>query len=145
MKKVSIWTDGACKGNPGVGGWGVVLKCGRHVKEIYGGVKHSTSPRMELKAVIEAFKVLTERCDIQVYTDSTYVQKGMEGWLKAWKSRGWKTNRGNDVKNVDLWKELDELSSKHKVKWNWVKGHSGDKGNDRADELANLGVAQVRA
>ena len=144
-KQVVMYTDGACKGNPGVGGWGVSLQCGRHRKELFGGEAETTNNRMELTAAIEGLKQLKQACKVTIYTDSKYVMQGMEEWLAGWKARGWKTASKSPVKNVDLWQQLDELVGKHEVTWQWVKGHAGDEGNERADELANMGVAQITA
>lgn len=144
MKAISIWTDGACKGNPGSGGWGALLKYGAHQKEIYGGEINTTNNRMELLAVIEALTLLKKPCVVHIYTDSQYVQKGMSEWITAWKQRGWRTAAKKPVKNADLWQRLDALCQQHEVQWHWVKGHAGDAGNERADELANLGVEQLQ-
>lgn len=143
MKKILIWTDGACKGNPGTGGWGALLKYGAHQKEIYGGEANTTNNRMELLAVIEALALLKRPCEVHIYTDSQYVQKGMSEWISGWKQRGWRTAAKKPVKNADLWQRLDALCEQHQVQWHWVRGHTGDPGNERADELANLGVEQV--
>lgn len=145
MKDISIWTDGACKGNPGAGGWGALLQYGTHKKEIYGGEANTTNNRMELLAVIEALVLLTKPCKVHIYTDSQYVQKGMSEWITGWKQRGWRTAAKKPVKNADLWQRLDALSEQHEVQWHWVRGHTGDVGNERADELANLGVEQLQA
>ena len=142
-KQVVMYTDGACKGNPGVGGWGVSLHYGPHRKELFGGEAETTNNRMELTAAIEGLKQLKQACKVTIYTDSKYVMQGMEEWLAGWKARGWKTASKSPVKNVDLWQQLDELVGKHEVTWQWVKGHVGDEGNERADELANMGVAQI--
>ena len=143
LHAVHIWTDGACKGNPGPGGWGALLKQGRHEKELFGGELATTNNRMELTGVIEALKALKRPCLVIVHTDSQYVQKGMEQWLANWKRRGWRTADKKPVRNSDLWKELDALVNLHDVKWKWVRGHAGDPGNERADQLANKGVKQV--
>lgn len=143
MKEVLIWTDGACKGNPGAGGWGALLKYGAHTKEIYGGELDTTNNRMELMAVIQALALLKRPCVVHVYTDSAYVQKGMTEWLAGWKQRNWRNSAKKPVKNVDLWQELDQLCQQHQLQWHWVKGHAGDVGNERADQLANLGVEQL--
>lgn len=143
MNKISIWTDGACKGNPGTGGWGALLRYGTHKKEIYGGEANTTNNRMELLAVIEALALLKRPCEVHIYTDSQYVQKGMSEWITGWKQRGWRTAAKKPVKNADLWQRLDALCEQHQVQWHWVRGHTGDPGNERADELANLGVEQV--
>ena len=142
---VEIWTDGACKGNPGLGGWGALMRHGRHRKELYGGEADTTNNRMELRAVIEALHALKRPCRVVVHTDSQYVQKGMNEWLEGWKRRQWRTADKKPVKNADLWQELDALVAQHEVSWKWVRGHAGDPGNERADQLANLGVEQVRA
>lgn len=144
MKQISIWTDGACKGNPGTGGWGALLKYGAHQKEIYGGEANTTNNRMELLAVIEALALLKRPCEVHIYTDSQYVQKGMSEWITGWKQRGWRTAAKKPVKNADLWQRLDALCEQHQVQWHWVRGHTGDPGNERADELANLGVEQIK-
>ncbi|PWF24085.1 ribonuclease HI [Corticimicrobacter populi] len=138
--KVDIWTDGACKGNPGPGGWGALLRYGAHEKTLYGGELDTTNNRMELLAVIEALGALRRRCAVVLHTDSRYVQQGMTEWLPNWKRRGWKTADKKPVKNVDLWQRLDEQVARHEVRWQWVKGHAGDPGNERADQLANQGV-----
>jgi ribonuclease HI len=141
MDKVEIYTDGACKGNPGAGGWGALLVAGEHKKELFGGEPNTTNNRMELKAVIEALGVLTRPCEVIIHTDSQYVQKGISEWIHGWKARGWKTAAKEPVKNVDLWQALDAAQAQHKMEWRWVKGHAGHPGNERADALANLGVA----
>ena len=137
---VRIHTDGACKGNPGRGGWGALLQFGDHERELFGGEAHTTNNRMELTAVIRALEALKRGCSVEVYTDSEYVKNGITAWLPSWKRRGWKTADGKPVKNVDLWQRLDALVQKHQVQWQWVKGHAGDPGNERADALANRGV-----
>jgi ribonuclease HI len=137
---IEIYTDGACKGNPGPGGWGALLKWGGHEKELWGGESSTTNNRMELTAVIEALKAIRRREPVVVYTDSQYVQKGVTEWMKSWKARGWKTADRKPVKNIDLWQQLDELLAGHHVGWRWVRGHSGHDGNERADALANRGV-----
>lgn len=139
-KVVEIWTDGACKGNPGPGGWGALLRHGRHEKELYGGEPETTNNRMELTGVIEALKALKRPCHVIVHTDSQYVQKGMSEWLPNWKRRGWRTADKKPVRNADLWQQLDALVECHRVEWRWVRGHAGDPGNERADALANQGV-----
>jgi ribonuclease HI len=141
---VDIWTDGACKGNPGVGGWGALLRHGEHEKALHGGEPGTTNNRMELMAVIQALKALKRECQVRIHTDSQYVQKGMTLWLPQWKRRGWRTASRQPVKNADLWRELDALVERHDLTWRWVKGHAGDPDNERADELANLGVEQAR-
>jgi ribonuclease HI len=145
MSTVEIWTDGACKGNPGVGGWGALMVTGEHEKTLFGGEILTTNNRMELTGVIEALKALTRPCNVVIHTDSQYVQKGISEWISGWKRRGWITSDKKPVKNSDLWKELDELAAKHTVQWKWVRGHNGDPGNERADVLANQGVDLARA
>lgn len=137
---VYLYTDGACKGNPGVGGWGVLMRYGEHEKELFGGEADTTNNRMELTAVIEGLKSLKRRCVVKICTDSQYVKNGMESWIHGWKKNGWKTAAKKPVKNDDLWKQLDELVHQHDVSWIWVKGHAGHLENEKADELANLGV-----
>ena len=137
---VLVFADGACKGNPGPGGWGAILRTGTHEKEICGGERQTTNNRMELTAVIRALESLKRHCNVEVYTDSQYVQKGISEWLPQWKRRGWRTAGKKPVKNEDLWRELDELAQKHKVEWHWVRGHAGHVENERADALANRGV-----
>ena len=145
MDKVEIFTDGACKGNPGLGGWGAFLVAGNSEKEICGGTRDTTNNRMELQAVIEALSILKRPCDVVLHTDSQYVQKGISEWIHGWKARGWKTAAKAPVKNVDLWQALDAAQAVHQVEWRWVRGHNGHPGNERADQLANLGVETVRA
>ena len=140
MSQVVVYTDGACKGNPGPGGWGAWLKAGEHEKEMWGGEPLTTNNRMELTAVIEALASLKRRCEVVIYTDSEYVRNGITTWIHGWKKRGWKTADNKPVKNVDLWQRLDALVQTHRIDWRWVKGHSGDPGNERADALANRGV-----
>jgi ribonuclease HI len=140
---VKIYTDGACKGNPGAGGWGVLLEMGDREKELFGGETLTTNNRMELTAVIRALEALKRRCTVQLHTDSKYVQQGITEWIHNWKKRGWRTADRKPVKNDDLWKELDELAQKHDIEWLWVKGHAGHNGNERADELANRGVESL--
>lgn len=144
MSKVEIYTDGACKGNPGPGGWGVVLRMGEHEKELFGGEAHTTNNRMELTAVIEALRALKRPCEVVVHTDSQYVQKGISEWIRGWRARGWKTADKKPVANADLWQTLDALAGEHRVEWRWVRGHAGHPENERADALANRGVAGVR-
>jgi len=147
MNTVIIYTDGACKGNPGPGGWGVLLRSEAAVKELYGGEAQTTNNRMELTAVIQALQALKRPCRVTLWLDSEYVRKGITEWLPGWKAKGWKTAARQPVKNVDLWQQLDALVQQggHAIDWRWVKGHAGDPGNERADALANLGVAQARA
>ena len=137
---VTIYTDGACKGNPGPGGWGAWLSTAGHEKELCGGESNTTNNRMELTAPIEALATLKRTCQIVIYTDSEYVRKGMTEWILGWQRRGWKTADNKPVKNADLWQRLDALCKLHQVEWRWVKGHAGDPGNERADVLANQGV-----
>lgn len=139
-KIVEIYTDGACKGNPGLGGWGAWLKFGEAEKKLFGGEPDTTNNRMELTAVIKALEALKKPCDIQLYTDSSYVQKGITEWIHGWKKRGWKSSNKKPVKNDDLWKQLDCLVQDHQIEWIWVKGHAGHEGNEMADQLANQGV-----
>jgi ribonuclease HI len=143
MEKIEIYTDGACKGNPGPGGWGALLIAGANEKEMFGGESNTTNNRMELKAVIEALCALKRPCDVIVHTDSQYVQKGISEWIHGWKARGWKTAAREPVKNADLWQALDEAQARHTIEWRWVRGHNGDAGNERADKLANRGVESV--
>jgi ribonuclease HI len=140
---VVIYSDGACKGNPGPGGWGAWLRSGDHLKELWGGDPATTNNRMELTAVIEALASLKRTCQIDLYTDSEYVKNGITTWIHGWKRRGWKTADGKPVKNVELWQRLEALTKLHHVEWHWVKGHAGDPGNEKADELANRGVAEA--
>lgn len=142
MNHVEIYTDGACKGNPGPGGWGVVLKSGSLEKELYGGELATTNNRMEMMAVIQALSALKKPCEVTLYLDSEYVLKGITEWMKGWKARGWRTATKQPVKNVELWQQLDALlaSGGHKIDWRWVRGHAGNPGNERADALANKGV-----
>jgi ribonuclease HI len=142
--KVVIYTDGACKGNPGPGGWGVWLCSGEHEKEMFGGESNTTNNRMELTAVIEALASLKRTCDVTLFTDSEYVRKGITEWIHGWKLRGWKTADKKPVKNAELWKRLEALAALHHVDWRWVRGHAGDPGNERADALANRGVESMQ-
>lgn len=145
MSKITIYTDGACSGNPGVGGWGAILLYQEHRKEIYGGDKYTTNNKMELMAVIEALSVLKkENCNIEIYTDSQYVKKGITEWLFGWKKNNWKNSKKQEVLNRDLWEKLDILTSKHNIEWFWVKGHNNNELNERADELARLGIKELR-
>jgi ribonuclease HI len=140
---VEIYTDGACKGNPGVGGWGAWLKYNGNEKSIFGGEENTTNNRMEMTAVIRALEALKRPSEVKLYTDSSYVQKGMIEWMAGWKSKNWRTANKKPVKNDDLWKQLDTLANLHQIEWIWVKGHAGNDGNERADQLANAGVEQV--
>lgn len=143
LSEVTVYTDGACKGNPGPGGWGVLLRSRDGTeKELFGGELETTNNRMEMMAVIQALSALKRPCQVQLHLDSQYVLKGITEWVKGWKAKGWKTAAKQDVKNVDLWKQLDALvaQSGHRIDWRWVKGHAGDPGNERADALANAGV-----
>lgn len=142
-KTVYLFTDGACKGNPGAGGWGVLLRYGTHEKELFGGEAQTTNNRMELTAVLSGLKTLNRPCDVVIYTDSQYVKNGMESWIHNWKKNGWKTAGRQPVKNADLWQQLDEQVARHRVRWQWVKGHAGHAENERADALANRGVEQA--
>ena len=137
--RVAAWTDGACSGNPGPGGWGVVLVFGAHEKELCGGEADTTNNRMELMAAISALESLTRACDVDVHTDSQYVRQGVMGWVHNWKRNGWKTANKQPVKNVDLWQRLDAATQRHNIEWHWVKGHAGNELNERADELARRG------
>ncbi len=142
LSHVEIYTDGACKGNPGPGGWGVRLQSGQHVQELFGGELNTTNNRMEMTAVIEGLSALKRPCKVTLYLDSEYVRKGITEWIHGWKARGWRTAAKQPVKNADLWQKLDAVvsSSGHRIEWRWVKGHNGDPGNERADALANQGV-----
>ena len=138
---VEIFTDGACKGNPGRGGWGALLRYGEIEKELFGGEAATTNNRMELTAVIRALEALRQPSKVRVHTDSQYVQKGISEWIISWKKRGWRTADKQPVKNADLWRQLDGLAAQHEIQWLWVKGHAGHDGNERADQLANKGCA----
>ncbi len=140
-----IYTDGACKGNPGPGGWGAWLTFGEHEKRLCGGEPETTNNRMELMGAIEGLAALKEKCEVTLYTDSSYVQKGISEWLEGWKKKGWKTASKKPVKNQDLWQQLDEQSLRHDVTWKWVKGHAGIEGNEIADQLANAGIDKMMA
>jgi ribonuclease HI len=144
-RTIEIYTDGACRGNPGPGGWGAVLVAGTHRKTLYGGARETTNNRMELTAAIEALNALKGRQRVTLYTDSRYLMDGISQWLPGWKRRGWKTAARQPVKNQDLWQELDEAASRHDVAWKWVRGHSGHAGNDEADALANRGIDELRS
>jgi len=145
LNSIDIYTDGACKGNPGPGGWGVLLLSGDTEKELFGGEVATTNNRMEMQAVIEALSALKRPCAVTLHVDSQYVLKGITEWLPGWKAKGWRTAAKQPVKNVDLWQKLDALvaGGGHKIEWRWVRGHNGDPGNERADELANRGVEQA--
>lgn len=145
MNQVQIYTDGACKGNPGPGGWGVLLRSGAVEKELFGGEPSTTNNRMELMAVIEALSALKRPCDVTLWLDSEYVRKGITEWIHGWKAKGWRTAARQPVKNAELWQRLDALVEHggHRIDWRWVRGHSGDPGNERADALANRGVEQA--
>ena len=140
MKTVNIYTDGACRGNPGIGGWGVYIEYGETTKELYGGDKHTTNNKMELTAAIKGLEALNTKCQVNLITDSKYVMDGINGWINGWKKNNWKNSQKKDVKNKDLWIQLDKLNSYHDVKWSWVKGHSGHFQNEKADQLANKGI-----
>jgi ribonuclease HI len=142
---VEIYTDGACSGNPGPGGWGVLLRYGAKEKELFGGEKDTTNNRMELTAVIRALEALTRPVKVRLHTDSTYVMQGITRWIHGWKKNGWKTSSKEPVKNADLWQELESATMRHTIEWRWVKGHAGHDGNERADALANKGVKVARA
>ena len=143
MKQIIIYTDGACRGNPGPGGWGALIKFGNVEKEIFGGQNNTTNNQMELSAAIESLATLKESCNVKLFTDSKYVMDGTTQWIKNWKKNNWKTATKKDVKNKELWQKLDELISYHQVQWHWVKGHSGDLGNESADLLANKGIESI--
>ena len=143
MKDVIIYTDGACRGNPGPGGWGALIKFDIAQKEIFGGQNNTTNNQMELSAAIEGLSTLKEPCNVELFTDSRYVMDGITQWIQNWKKNNWKTSSKKEVKNKELWQKLDQLMSYHQVKWNWVKGHSGDPGNEVADLLANKGIESI--
>ena len=139
---IKVYTDGACKGNPGIGGWGAVIKFSNNIeKRIYGYNNETTNNRMELTAAIMSLSILDEKSKVILYTDSKYLMDGINQWILKWKKNSWKTSNNKEVKNMDLWKKIDELNSYHSVEWNWVKGHSGNYGNDQADELANFAIS----
>lgn len=140
MGDVTLYTDGACRGNPGPGGWGAILQYGSNERELSGFESDTTNNRMEMTAAIRGLEALTRSCDVDVYTDSVYLRNGITQWLQGWKDRGWRTASRKPVKNVDLWRCLDEVVSRHRVRWHWVKGHSGHPGNERADALANRAI-----
>lgn len=139
-KRVETWTDGACSGNPGPGGWGVLLRFGEHEKELCGGESDTTNNRMELMAAIQALDSLKRACAVDLYTDSSYVKNGITQWMHNWKRKGWRTASNSPVKNADLWQQLDEVAKRHDVSWHWIKGHAGHDENERADELARKGM-----
>lgn len=145
MKAITIYSDGACKGNPGPGGWGAVLRYGEAEKRIKGGEPGTTNNRMELTAAIQALDSLREACEVTLFTDSIYVMKGLNEWLPGWKRRGWRTADGKAVKNQDLWERLDAACARHRIDWRWVKGHNGDPGNELAEQLANEGCLEATA
>ena len=145
LPEVHMWTDGACKGNPGIGGWGVLMRSGPHSRELRGSEPVTTNNQMDLTAVIEGLSALKTTCRVHLHVDSVYVMKGMQEWIAGWKRNGWRTAAKKPVKNSELWRALDEQVARHQVRWIWVKGHSGDPGNERADELANLAIEDLRA
>ena len=142
-RTIEIYTDGACRGNPGPGGWGALLIAGKHRKTMHGGDPETTNNRMELTAAVEALNAINKPSKIILHTDSKYVMDGINDWMPNWKKRGWKTSARKPVKNQDLWQALDEATSRHQIEWRWVKGHNGDPGNEKADELANLGIDEL--
>lgn len=143
MANIQVFTDGACRGNPGPGGWGAILRSGGHQKELYGGAFETTNNRMELTAAIKALEMLKQSSSVELYTDSEYLRRGITQWLPNWKRRNWRTASNKVVKNIDLWQRLEELAGQHAVRWHWVKGHSGHEGNDQADKLANRGIDEL--
>ena len=145
MTEVVMYTDGACRGNPGPGGWGVSLQAAGHEKHLFGGEKNTTNNRMELTAAIQGLLALKRPSTVTIYTDSNYLRLGITEWVEQWKRRDWKTASRKPVKNADLWLELDQLAAEHDIQWRWVKGHSGDPGNDLADQLANQGIDELLA
>ena len=144
MKSVEIFTDGACKGNPGPGGWGALLRFAEHERELWGGAPETTNNRMELTAAIEALAATSEACHVKLTTDSVYVRDGITKWMANWKRNGWRTAAKQPVKNQDLWQALDTQCARHQIEWHWVKGHSGHPENERADALANRGISELR-
>jgi len=145
LPEVHAFTDGACSGNPGPGGWGVLLRMGKHEKEIFGGEDATTNQQMELQAAVEALKALSRPCKITIHSDSKYVVQGMSEWIHNWKQKGWKTAGKKPVSNLERWQELDALAAKHQVTWQWIKGHAGHPENERADELARRGIPTIEA
>jgi ribonuclease HI len=143
MDKIEIFTDGACRGNPGPGGWGAILRKAAHEKELYGGEAQTTNNRMELMAAIQALEALTRPCDVTLTTDSQYVRKGITEWIDNWRRRGWKTADKKPVKNVDLWQRLEKAAERHRIHWAWIRGHTGHPENERADALANRGIDEL--
>ena len=143
MKTVEIYTDGACRGNPGPGGWGVLLCYGDQEKTLFGAQAQTTNNRMELQAAIEGLSALTQRCHVRLTTDSQYLRKGITEWMPEWKKRQWRTKQNKPVKNLDLWQQLDQVTGQHDIEWHWVKGHSGHSGNERADQLANQAIDEL--
>ena len=143
MKQVIIYTDGACRGNPGPGGWGALIRFDSVEKEIFGGLANTTNNQMELSAAIEGLSILTEPCNVELFTDSKYVMDGITQWIQYWKKNNWRTAARKDVKNKELWQKLDKLIAQHQIQWRWVKGHSGDAGNEAADLLANKGIDSI--
>jgi ribonuclease HI len=141
---IEIWADGGCRGNPGPGGWGVLLRTGAHEKELWGSEPATTNNRMELTAVIRALEAMKRPVQARIHTDSQYVQKGISEWIHGWKRNGWKTSDKKPVKNADLWQELDKLAAQHRLEWLWVRGHAGDPGNERADALANRAIDELQ-
>lgn len=144
MSIVEIWTDGACSGNPGPGGWGALLRYGEKEKELFGGESETTNNRMELTAAIEALNALKKPCNVKLTTDSQYVKGGITGWIHGWKKNGWKTAAKKPVKNAELWQALDEATNRHEVSWHWIKGHAGHAENEKADELARRGMEDYK-
>ncbi|KPJ67096.1 MAG: ribonuclease H [Coxiella sp. DG_40] len=143
MKKVEIFTDGACRGNPGPGGWGILLRYEGHTKKLYGGEKNTTNNRMELVAAIKALSILKEPCLVELTTDSQYLRNGITKWIKQWKVKNWKRSNRKPVKNIDLWQQLDKEVQRHQITWHWIKGHEGHLENEIADQLANRGIDKI--
>jgi ribonuclease HI len=144
MKKVEIFTDGACRGNPGKGGWGVFLRYNNHEKKLYGGAEHTTNNRMELTAAINGLAALKHACSVEIMTDSQYVRKGITVWIKSWQVNGWRNSNKKPIKNVDLWQQLVAETMRHQIRWHWIKGHSGHVENEIADQLANKGIDELK-